>query len=239
LTTYYVRAYATNSAGTAYGPEVSFTTPQAIVTLWVAGDFQGWNPGAATDSLMNTSDNQLVRGYVYLPNTNGFKFVSQKNWDGPNYGAAIRPKIRPMRGRNLRVSSPGYYYLTLDLANLTYTATKITWGGLVGNAGGWDADRQWFTARSSTKGWPHFVNCAEYKFRATVDDLITAIPERWRFGCRRDKISRLQRPERKHPVEPSSPIITITGKLVEYHGDAAGGWVKILIWFLMRTTSGL
>ena len=26
-TTYYVRAYATNSAGTAYGPEISFTTP--------------------------------------------------------------------------------------------------------------------------------------------------------------------------------------------------------------------
>ena len=31
-TTYYVRAYATNSVGTAYGNEVSFTTNQTIVS---------------------------------------------------------------------------------------------------------------------------------------------------------------------------------------------------------------
>jgi hypothetical protein len=37
-TTYYVRAYATNSAGTAYGPEISFTTPFSLQ----AGDtYQG------------------------------------------------------------------------------------------------------------------------------------------------------------------------------------------------------
>jgi hypothetical protein len=32
-TTYYVRAYAINSAGTVYGPEISFTTTQSSVTL--------------------------------------------------------------------------------------------------------------------------------------------------------------------------------------------------------------
>jgi len=32
-TTYYVRAYATNAAGTAYGEEVSFTTPLAPITI--------------------------------------------------------------------------------------------------------------------------------------------------------------------------------------------------------------
>ncbi len=170
LTTYYVRAYATNSAGTAYGSEVSFTTPQAIVTLWVAGDFQGWNPGAATDSLMNTSDNQLVRGYVYLPNTNGFKFVSQKNWDGPNYGAGDSDgKLSADGGAgNLSVSSPGYYYFTLDLANLTYTATKTTWG-VIGSAtaGGWAAD-QAMVYSSFFKQWVATIplTAAEFKFRA-------------------------------------------------------------------------
>jgi hypothetical protein len=33
ITTYYVRAYATNSAGTAYGAEVSFTTTAVVPTL--------------------------------------------------------------------------------------------------------------------------------------------------------------------------------------------------------------
>ncbi|MDB4606060.1 hypothetical protein OAG83_01860 [Cyclobacteriaceae bacterium] len=37
-TTYYVRAYATNSAGTAYGPEISFTTP---FFLQVGESYQG------------------------------------------------------------------------------------------------------------------------------------------------------------------------------------------------------
>jgi Ice-binding-like len=41
-TTYYVRAYATNSVGTAYGTQVSFTSAaiqQAVVNLGVAGNF--------------------------------------------------------------------------------------------------------------------------------------------------------------------------------------------------------
>ena len=37
-TTYYVRAYATNSVGTAYGEEVSFTTACNSVTVTVSGD---------------------------------------------------------------------------------------------------------------------------------------------------------------------------------------------------------
>ena len=43
LTTYYVRAYATNSAGTAYGPEITFTTQQQApdVTKVVAQDGSG------------------------------------------------------------------------------------------------------------------------------------------------------------------------------------------------------
>jgi uncharacterized protein (TIGR02145 family) len=36
VTTYYVRAYATNSAGTSYGDELSFTTPPAVPSLVTA-----------------------------------------------------------------------------------------------------------------------------------------------------------------------------------------------------------
>lgn len=40
-TTYYVRAYATNANGTAYGNEVSFTTASVSSSLFMAGTFNG------------------------------------------------------------------------------------------------------------------------------------------------------------------------------------------------------
>ena len=52
-TTYYVRAYATNSAGTAYGEEVSFTTLPA----GVMGDVNG-------DNRFNLADISLILSYL-------------------------------------------------------------------------------------------------------------------------------------------------------------------------------
>jgi hypothetical protein len=52
LTTYYVRAFATNTAGTTYGPGISFTTPARPITLGsqlqggtVAYIYQSGDPG--------------------------------------------------------------------------------------------------------------------------------------------------------------------------------------------------
>ncbi|MBA7580412.1 hypothetical protein ES708_22303 [subsurface metagenome] len=50
--TYYVRAYATNSAGTAYGPQVSFTTSQCPVIL----------PIVTTTSINNITENSAQSG---------------------------------------------------------------------------------------------------------------------------------------------------------------------------------
>ncbi|MBA7544886.1 hypothetical protein ES705_37247 [subsurface metagenome] len=51
-TTYYVRAYATNSAGTAYGPQVNFTTSQCSVNL----------PTVTTTSVSNITENSAQSG---------------------------------------------------------------------------------------------------------------------------------------------------------------------------------
>lgn len=168
LTKYYVRAYATNSAGTAYGPEVSFTTPEAIVTLYIAGDFQGWDPANAKDSLMNTADDPTVQGYAYISNTNGFKFVSQHDWNGTNYGAGTTAGTISTTGDNLSVSSAGYYLFKINLANLTYTATKTTWGVIgAATAGGWGSD-QAMTYSPTLRRWFATIplTADQLKFRA-------------------------------------------------------------------------
>jgi len=169
-TTYYVRAYATNSAGTGYGNEVTFTTPEALVTLYAAGDFQNWDPAAAVDSFMNTAADPVVQGYLYLPTTNGFKFVSQRNWDGPNYGAGATAgtiSSDPNAG-NLSVATPGYYFFNLDLAKMTYTATLTTWG-VIGDAtaDAWNSDQP-MTYSPLLKRWFATIplTAAQMKFRA-------------------------------------------------------------------------
>lgn len=169
-TTYYVRAYATNSAGTAYGNEVEFTTPEALVTLYAAGDFQSWDPAAAVDSFMNTAADPIVQGYLYLPTTNGFKFVSQRNWDGPNYGAGATAGTlsNDANAGNLSVPEAGYYLFNLDLANMTYTALKTTWGVIgAATADAWNSDQP-MTYSPLLKRWFATIpmTADEFKFRA-------------------------------------------------------------------------
>ena len=62
-TTYYVRAYATNSIGTAYGNEVSFTTaaPCAALTLPYSEDFEGYTTSTTAATGVRPDCWKLVR----------------------------------------------------------------------------------------------------------------------------------------------------------------------------------
>ena len=55
-TTYYVRAYATNSVGTAYGNEISFTTPTTLATVITTA------PGAVTQTTAEVGGNITSAG---------------------------------------------------------------------------------------------------------------------------------------------------------------------------------
>jgi len=168
-TIYHVRAYATNDIGTGYGEDISFTTKSDIVTLWVPGAYQGWDPAGATDSLKNTISDPVVKGYVYMSTAGEFKFVAQKDWSPVNYGAGDSEGTLALNSStNLSVSEPGYYYFEVDLDNLTYTATKTNWGVIgAATADGWNSSQpmtysevfnRWFATIPMTAG--------EFKFRA-------------------------------------------------------------------------
>lgn len=103
--------------------------------LYMAGDANGWDQ----IDYLASEDGSSFTGFMYL-NQNGFKFCSDPNWDGTNYGATYFSK----EGDNIIMTEEaGYYKVEVDLSAKTYTLTPITTIGVIGDAteGGWDADQ--------------------------------------------------------------------------------------------------
>lgn len=178
LTTYYVRAYATNSASTGYGPEVSFTTLVSLRTWNIPGNYVAvsypgsgladWSPDKSPQvkSLETAPDN--LEGYVYMSGaSNEWKFATQANWDGPNYGVGSTPGTLDPNGANI-VSPAGYYKINANAAAMTYTAVATVWGA-IGDAtpGGW-GDETPLTYNPALAAWTGAIHLAalEFKFRA-------------------------------------------------------------------------
>ena len=110
------------------------------LTLYVPGGHQGWDPASAP-TLYSRNFDFKYSGYVYFADAGTeFKFTSQPNWDGPNYGDGGDGTLSDDGGAgNLVVSEPGMYKIDADLTANSYTMTKTEWG-LIGDAtqGGWD-----------------------------------------------------------------------------------------------------
>ena len=102
--------------------------------LYMAGDANGWKQ----IDVLNSDDGVHFTGYMYL-NQKGFKFSTQPNWDGTNYGADF--DTAPNAG-NIVITEAGYYKVDVDLSAKTYTLTPITTIGIIGAAApnGWDSD---------------------------------------------------------------------------------------------------
>jgi len=138
-TVYHVRAYATNSAGTAYGADVQFSTLADITKLWVVGDYNGWdNSDKAKFILSTTTSNGDAEGYVFLK-SGGFKLTTDHSWsDGATFGDGGSGKlVNP--GGNIVVPADGYYLIKANIGTMTYSITLTTWG-IIGDAtvGGWN-----------------------------------------------------------------------------------------------------
>jgi hypothetical protein len=178
LTTYYVRAYATNSAGTAYGNEITFTTLVSVREWYVPGDYveasypgsglANWSPENSPMVKSNEADPNNVEGYIYMANaSNWFKFASQPNWDGPNYGVDPTPGVLNPAGDNLNLPA-GYYKININAGvdPMTYTAVAMNWG-IVGGLTGWSSQLP-LTYDPAVRVWKGGIHltAGPWKFRA-------------------------------------------------------------------------
>ena len=133
--------------------------------LYMAGDANGWKQ----IDVLNSDDGAHFTGYMYL-NQNGFKFSTQPNWDGTNYGADF--DTAPDAGNIVITEEAGFYQVDVDLSAKTYTLSPFNIG-IIGNAtpSGWGADTD-MTYNPTERCWEIKgveLSDGEMKFRANDD----------------------------------------------------------------------
>lgn len=138
------------------------------LSLYVPGGYQGWSPGSAPTVYTRNLDFKY-EGYVYFKEPTEFKFTSQNNWDGTNYGDGGNGTLST-DGGNLKVDKVGVYKINVDLSKAPYTYSLIeTNWGLIGSAtpGGWDNSTP-MMYNPDTKVWTVITTLTadEFKFRA-------------------------------------------------------------------------
>ena len=176
-----------DASGTIYYTGDSWGTPQTMVIagkgtwivtldmnnlsysvgkpiLYMAGDANGWDQ----IDILNSDDGVHFTGYMYL-NQNGFKFCTQPNWDGTNYGGAF---FGESEDNIMMTQEAGFYQVDVDLSAKTYTLTPFTIG-IIGNATpkGWDGDTN-MTYNPEERCWELknvTLSDGEMKFRHTND----------------------------------------------------------------------
>ncbi len=109
--------------------------PALTEYLYMAGDANSWNH---SDILHGPAFDGKYLGYMYLTQ-NGFKFCTQPNWDGTNYGKDF--STDGGAANIMMTEANGFYKVEVDLQALSYKLTPITSIGIIGDAaGGWDKD---------------------------------------------------------------------------------------------------
>ncbi len=148
-----VTADLPNAATTVFSNEINtrMTTyklagppPVDDPCLYVPGAYQGWDPANAP-KVWDADKDGIFEGYVYITGDDlNFKFASQPNWDGPNYGTdgtEFGLDTDPGAG-NLTVPAAGGYWLVCNTNDMVYSYELQNFG-VIGSGilnGDWTED---------------------------------------------------------------------------------------------------
>lgn len=167
-----------SSLAPIYSNILALTITSYGTSLYVPGDYQGWDPPSAP--LLNTAEGKpgMYEGYVYMPNSGlqYFKYTSSPDWDHINYGDGGNGTLTTDGlAAGLSVPDGGYYEVTANLNDQTWTATKTTWG-IIGDAspGGWTTDTQ-MSYDEVNQIWTvtlDMIHNGSFKFRANNEWVI-------------------------------------------------------------------
>lgn len=113
--------------------------------LVVAGDYSGHGWSGTDDMRVSLYDSSkgLYRGYITMYDAPyGFKFVKNGSvWIGQTAVADNVYTLAENGGDNCMIEN-GSYFWTVDMINMTATATPITKVGIIGDFNGWGSDAE-------------------------------------------------------------------------------------------------
>lgn len=181
-----VKSTISDSIPAIYSNTVTISvTPYKVIinypSLWVPGDYQGWDPPTAP-KISSKLANGIYEGYVNIPGGSlQFKYTSHPDWNHTNYGWASSTVSGDnvsgtfnTTGGNLFVPSAGYWLLKANTNNNTWSGTKILSWGISGDFNSWTGYVP-MTYNAATNLWTATINLASasvFKFRANNDWVI-------------------------------------------------------------------
>ena len=150
------------------------TTPEFEPFIYFIGATDGW--ATPDQKLASPSRNGLYTGYCYVADPNGwglaFKFQRvQGSWDDEINAGTFTTKTGVTGDNNIEVAEEGVYYMEVNLAASTITATKVTAMGLIGDFNGWggDVEMTWNATDFCYEATEAPVTAAGWKFRMNND----------------------------------------------------------------------
>lgn len=135
---------STSTVPSVYSSSLLFKVTPYALDLYIPGDYQGWDPGTAPVLSPATGRAGLYEAFIYMPahGTQYFKYTSARDWNHINYGDGGNGSFSTdgLAG-GLSVPDSGYYEVTANRNDNTWTATRTSWG-ILGDAtpGGWNND---------------------------------------------------------------------------------------------------
>lgn len=123
--------------------------------LYTPGDNNGWNQGKSM--VIPSADGVKYEGPAAFKGS--FKFTSEPNWDGINYGAGATAGTLSTDGSagNLSIAAAGLYWAKVDVDKLTYELAPVTAVGIIGDLNGWGSDVE-MTPNDTFDIWTADVN---------------------------------------------------------------------------------
>ncbi len=129
---------------TLYSDVVAYTVTPYLAKdpLYMVGDFNGWNANTAPRMFQNLPSLKYEL-YVNI-GSNGFKYIfAPGSWAGDIGDDPANPgKLIANGENNCTVATvPDYYRVEVNLGDMSWKATKFSWG-IIGDAtaGGWGSD---------------------------------------------------------------------------------------------------
>ncbi|MEM6963981.1 MAG: RagB/SusD family nutrient uptake outer membrane protein [Bacteroidota bacterium] len=172
---------AGSGGGSIVAPQTGGTYPE----VFVAGSYAGWQFDQA-NKLSSPDSNDVYEGYLFFDSPNTQIKITTANNFNENFGDSGADGTLEAGGDNIVVADAGGYFLSVDLANLTYELEPANWG-LIGSAtGSWDVDQD-MTYDPAEKAWTITTSLVSgaIKFRANDawdinlgDDAADALLER-------------------------------------------------------------